>query len=124
MKKIIISNRIFNGELRIESGELRLKNINVFLKLLNEKYGVTESDFLSAELELVPSVKAFDIGFDRSMVGSYGQDDRVCAYTSLKAIFNIYPRKNAGVNKTLKPCNSLKVLNWPKITNIILLMVI
>ncbi len=55
------------------------------LKILNEKYGIVESDFLSAELEVVPAFKARDIGLDRSMIGAYGQDDRVCAYTSLLA---------------------------------------
>ena len=55
------------------------------LKLLNEKYGIVEADFLSAELCLVPAAKARDIGFDRSMVGSYGHDDRVCAYPILSA---------------------------------------
>ena len=57
------------------------------LKLLNEKYGIEESDFLSAELSAVPSLKARDIGFDRSLIGSYGHDDRVCAYPALSAIF-------------------------------------
>lgn len=57
------------------------------MKLLNEKYGIVESDFLSAELEVVPAFKANDIGFDRSFIGSYGQDDRVCAYTAAEAIF-------------------------------------
>ena len=55
------------------------------LKLLEEKYGITEEDFLSAEIEVVPAGKARDLGFDRSMVLGYGQDDRVCAYTSLVA---------------------------------------
>lgn len=54
--------------------------------LLNEKYGITEDDFLSAELSLVPAFKARDIGFDRSLVGAYGHDDRVCAYPALTAI--------------------------------------
>ena len=56
------------------------------LKLLNEKYGVEEEDFLSAELEVVPAGKARDCGLDRSMIAAYGQDDRVCAYTSLLAL--------------------------------------
>lgn len=56
------------------------------LKLLNEKYGICEEDFVSAELEAVPNAKACDVGLDRSMVGGYGQDDRVCAYTSLIAV--------------------------------------
>ena len=55
------------------------------LKLLQEKYGIEEEDFLSAELEVVPAGAARDLGFDRSMVLGYGQDDRVCAYTSLLA---------------------------------------
>ncbi len=56
------------------------------LAILKEKYGMEEEDFLSAELEVVPAGKARDCGLDRSMVLSYGQDDRICAYTSLKAI--------------------------------------
>ena len=55
------------------------------LKLLADKYGVEEEDFLSAELEVVPAGRARDLGFDRSMVLGYGQDDSVCAYTSLVA---------------------------------------
>ena len=72
-----------------------LVKLNI-LKLLNEKYGITEADFLSAELELVPAVKACDIGFDRSLIGAYGQDDRVCAYPALTAIIDIdVPEKTA-----------------------------
>lgn len=56
------------------------------MNLLNEKYGIKEIDFYSSELEVVPAFKAKDLGFDRSMVAAYGQDDRVCAYTSLKAL--------------------------------------
>ncbi len=55
------------------------------LKLLADKYGIAEDDFLSAELEVVPAGRARELGFDRSMVIGYGQDDRVCAYTSLVA---------------------------------------
>ncbi|HGY11194.1 MAG TPA: aminopeptidase [Desulfobacterales bacterium] len=66
------------------------------LNLLYEKYGLTEEDFISAEIEAVPAEKARDIGFDRSMIGSYGQDDRICAYTSLKAILAMqHPDKTA-----------------------------
>lgn len=72
-----------------------LVKLNI-LKLLNEKYGITEEDFLSAELEIVPANKACDIGFDRSMIGGYGQDDRVCAYPALTAILEINsPEKTA-----------------------------
>ena len=56
------------------------------LSILNEKYDITENDFVSAELSLVPAAKAKDVGFDRSMVGSYGQDDRVCAYPPVIAL--------------------------------------
>ena len=55
------------------------------MKLLNERYGITEKDFTRAEIEMVPAYKAVDIGLDRGLVGSYGQDDRVCAYTALMA---------------------------------------
>ncbi len=76
-----------------EGSELVKLNI---LKILNEKYGITEEDFLSAELEMVPAFKSCDIGFDRSLVGGYGQDDRVCAYPALTAILNIEnPKKTA-----------------------------
>ncbi|MBE6808622.1 MAG: aminopeptidase [Ruminococcaceae bacterium] len=72
-----------------------LVKLNI-LKLLNEKYGITEEDFLSAELEMVPAVKATDLGFDRSLIGAYGQDDRVCAYPALTAIIDIdIPQKTA-----------------------------
>jgi len=57
------------------------------LSILNEKYGITEADFISAELSIVPAYNARDIGFDRSLIGSYGHDDRVCAYPSLTALF-------------------------------------
>lgn len=59
------------------------------LKLLADNYGIEEEDFLSAELEVVPAGKAREAGFDRSMVLGYGQDDRVCAYTSLMAMLEI-----------------------------------
>lgn len=72
-----------------------LVKLNI-LKLLNEKYGVTEEDFLSAELEMVPAAKSTDIGFDRSLIGSYGQDDRVCAYPALTAVLEVEkPEKTA-----------------------------
>ncbi len=76
-----------------EGSELVKLNI---LKLLNEKYGVNEGDFLSAELTMVPACKACDIGFDRSLIGGYGQDDRVCAYPALTAVMEIEnPEKTA-----------------------------
>lgn len=66
------------------------------LKILNEKYGITEKDFLSSELELVPAFKARSLGFDYGMVAGYGQDDKVCSYTALKALMEINnPEKTA-----------------------------
>jgi len=59
------------------------------LNLLNLKYGVTEKDFLSAEIELVPAFEGRSLGLDGSMVAAYGQDDKVCVYTSVTALFNI-----------------------------------
>ncbi len=67
------------------------------LKILNDKYGITEEDFLSAELEAVPAGKARDVGLDRSMVGGYGHDDRVCAYCGLKAILDAKSPKKTSV---------------------------
>ncbi len=59
------------------------------LKLLNDKYGIVEEDFTSAELEIVPAFKAQDVGFDRGLVGAYGQDDRVCSYGALMAVLDL-----------------------------------
>lgn len=87
---VLIGSRPFKSD---EESELVKLNI---INILNEKYGVTEEDFLSAELELVPAFKPCDIGFDRSMVGGYGQDDRVCAYPALAAILDLdAPEKTA-----------------------------
>ena len=59
------------------------------LSILKKKYGIEEEDFLSAELEIVPAGKAKNVGFDESMIMGYGQDDRVCAYTSAKAMLEM-----------------------------------
>lgn len=101
--KRTLSDGIRGEELNVLIGSMPFKSdegselvkLNI-LKLLNEKYGITEEDFLSAELELVPAAKACDIGFDRSLIGAYGQDDRVCAYPALTAILDIdLPQKTA-----------------------------
>ncbi|MBQ7788925.1 MAG: aminopeptidase [Clostridia bacterium] len=68
------------------SGETDEKVKFNMLKILNDKYGITESDFVSAELTATPAGKARDLGLDRSMIGAYGHDDRVCAYPSLTSI--------------------------------------
>ena len=78
-----------------DDSESELVKLNL-LNILYEKYGVTEADFLSAELECVPAFKAKDLGLDRSMIGSYGHDDRVCAYPALMAITSLEnPKKTA-----------------------------
>ncbi|MBQ2989206.1 MAG: aminopeptidase [Clostridia bacterium] len=59
------------------------------MKILYDKYGMTEADFISAEIAAVPTFKARDVGFDRSLIGSYGHDDRVCAYPSLTALMAV-----------------------------------
>lgn len=69
----------------VDEAELKEPVKLLALKLLNDRYGITEADFLRAEIELVPAQKARDVGLDRSMIGAYGQDDRVCAYTALLA---------------------------------------
>lgn len=76
---VLIGSRPFKDD-----KESELVKLNI-MKLLHEQYKITEADFLSAELELVPVYKARDIGFDRSMVGGYGHDDRICAYPALMA---------------------------------------
>ncbi|MDD2433862.1 MAG: aminopeptidase [Bacilli bacterium] len=87
-----------NGEkLDITFGSIPLKDSKKdgvkanILKLLKEKYGIEEEDFLSSELEVVPAGPARDYGFDASMIAGYGHDDRVCAYTSLMAILDSKP---------------------------------
>ena len=67
------------------------------LELLNRKYGIVEEDFISAELCAVPAFSASDIGFDRSLIGAYGHDDRVCAYASLAAILQLSDPERTAV---------------------------
>ncbi len=75
------------GNMPLEGAEKDAVKANV-LKLLKEKYDFEEEDFISAELEIVPAGPARDYGLDRSMVAGYGHDDRVCAYTSLRAVLD------------------------------------
>ena len=72
------------GSIPVEDEDKNAVKFNV-LKILNEKYGITEEDFLSAEIEAVPALKARDVGFDRSFIAGYGHDDRVCAYPEITA---------------------------------------
>ncbi|ETZ18462.1 Metalloprotease M18 family protein [Borrelia duttonii CR2A] len=85
--------RIIIGSLPIESRE-KEKVKFATLTLLKEKYNISEEDFVSAEIEIVPAGEAKDVGIDRALIGAYGQDDRVCAYTSLEAILNLEETPN------------------------------
>ena len=76
-----------------ETDKIKLNILNI----LNQKYDITEADFLSSELEIVPAFKARSLGFDGSMVAAYGQDDRVCAYTSLSAMMALENVKTTAI---------------------------
>ncbi|MDP4143098.1 MAG: aminopeptidase [Bacillota bacterium] len=80
---------ILVGSMPIEDKKAKNRVKQNILKLLNEKYGIIEEDFVSAELEVVPAGRARDYGFDRSMVMGYGHDDRICAYTSFEALLEV-----------------------------------
>ena len=87
---LLIGSIPYNDKDASEAVKLNILNI------LNEKYGITEVDFLSSELEIVPAFRARSMGFDWSMVAAYGQDDKICAYTSLTALMNVEnPEKTA-----------------------------
>ena len=87
---ILIGSRPFRDDDVSDKVKLNIMDI------LNKKYGIIEDDFISAELEAVPAFNASDVGFDRSLVGSYGHDDRVCAYPALRAVLDCKaPEKTA-----------------------------
>ena len=93
--KRTLAEGIKGEELNVMIGSRPFKDDNVsekiklnVMKLLNEKYGIIESDFISAELEVVPAFKAKNVGLDCGLIGAYGQDDRVCAYPALEAILD------------------------------------
>lgn len=93
-----LSEAIIGEELNIVVGSIPVRDKNIkekvklaVLEYLNKEYGIKNEDFFSAEIQAVPASKARDLGFDRSMVASYGQDDRVCAYASMRAIFECAP---------------------------------
>ena len=79
---ILVGSRPFKED----EGANRVKL--AIMEILNRKYGLIEADFISAELEAVPAFRASDVGFDRSLIGAYGQDDRVCSYACLAALLN------------------------------------
>ena len=91
--RIIIGNRPSKSD-KDAKAKIKLNS----LEILNKKYGIIEEDLVSAELQIVPASPARDVGLDRSMVGGYGHDDRVCAYASLRAVMDIdKPKKTAVV---------------------------
>ena len=89
--KILVGSMPYSNEKTPESVKLNILNI------LNKKYGITEDDLSSSELEVVPAFKARSLGLDSSMVAAYGQDDKVCAYTSLAAMMTLENVKNTAV---------------------------
>ena len=87
---VVVGSIPYNDEKISDKIKLNILNI------LNEKYGITEADFLSSEIELVPAFNCRSLGFDRSLVTGYGQDDKVCVYTSLTAMMEVeHPNKTA-----------------------------
>ena len=87
---ILVGSRPFKDDEGAERVKLSI------LDLLNQKYGIVEEDFISAELSAVPAFRASDVGFDRSLIGAYGHDDRVCGYACLAALFSLgTPRRTA-----------------------------
>ncbi|MCL2213998.1 MAG: aminopeptidase [Treponema sp.] len=93
---ILAGSRPYNDTKNEEKEKVKL----ALLDLLNKKYGITEKDFASAEIEFVPAFKASDVGLDRSMIGAYGHDDRSCAFPSLRALTTMAREKNVP-DKTL-----------------------
>ena len=99
-----LKNGIDGEDLNILLGSIPYENekeadavkLNI-LNILNQKYDITEADLLSSELEVVPAFKARSLGFDASMVAGYGQDDKICAYTSLSAILSLEHVKTTAV---------------------------
>lgn len=90
---ILCGSRPVDGADEKDSDAVKLN----IMRILNEKYGIIEEDFLSAELSVVPSFPARDIGFDRSMIGAYGHDDRVCAYPALRAVLDAKAPKRTAI---------------------------
>jgi len=86
---VLSGSRPYDDEKAKEKVKLR------FLSILNEKYGLDEKGFASAEIEFVPAAQARDLGLDRSMIGGYGHDDRSCAFTALRALMEIAAGKEA-----------------------------
>ena len=85
------------GSIPYEDEDVKEKVKLNILNILNQKYGIVEADFQSSELEIIPAFKARSLGFDSGLVAAYGQDDKVCAYTSLAAMMTLENVKNTAV---------------------------
>ncbi|GAB6094153.1 aminopeptidase [Desulfatiferula olefinivorans] len=88
---------ILVGSLPIGDEKTRERFKLAVLKILSDRYGMTEDDFISAEIELVPAGPARDVGLDQSLIGAYGQDDRVCAFTSFQAILETQSPRHTAI---------------------------
>lgn len=80
---------VLTGSIPHENKDIKQSVKLRILNLFNTEYGITEKDFINAELEIVPAVKSRDVGFDRGLIGAYGHDDRVCSYVGLRAILSV-----------------------------------
>ena len=89
--------RVLIGSIPYDDNEAKEKVKLNILNILNQKYGITEADLSSSEIEVIPAFKARSLGFDSSMVAAYGQDDKVCAYSSLAAMMTLENVKNTAV---------------------------
>lgn len=85
------------GHLPVVDEKIKEKVKFTVLEFLYSKYGIVEEDFVSAELEALPAGEAFDIGFDRALIGAYGHDDKVCVYTSLQALVDVKKPKTTAI---------------------------
>ena len=85
------------GSMPVDDEEIKEKVKLNLMRILNEKYGIYESDFNSAEIEIVPAFKARYVGFDKSLVGAYGHDDRVCSYAALTALLETAEPKQTAI---------------------------
>lgn len=88
--------KILCGSISAETEESDKIKHNV-LRILNERYGITERDLISAEISFVPKLEAQSLGFDKSMIGAYGHDDRICAWTAFEAMMQAKPTKHTVV---------------------------
>jgi aspartyl aminopeptidase len=92
---------IIAGNIPVKDKKVKDKVKLAILEKLNKEYGIKEEDFITAEIEVVPALKAYDVGLDRSLIGGYAHDDRVCSYLTAKAIFDIKDNVKTSVGLLL-----------------------